>query len=460
MRISTLVLATAAACSASGLLNAQNVATSFTYQGLLADNGAPASGNYDLQFQVYDAATGGNTVGGLAELTGVAIAGGLVNEIIGFGQDASFYGGQARWLEVRVRRAGVGSYTALQPRQLLTPAPLASGLVMPFQRTVSTGNSTALRIENADSGTAIAGVVSLPNSVNPAVYGQGTSGWGVSGMSTDATGVNGHSTNADGVGGIADGTGNGVHGVSVLGDGVRGDGAVGVHGVNASNGPGVRGESSSGYGTVGESATGTGVVGITSSGAFGVYAFGNLGASGTKSFVEPHPTDPGKEIRYAALEGPEVGTYFRGTAHLENGVVDIEIPDTFKIVTDPDGITVQLTPIGGAANLYCVTRSLDGIEIAGEPDVWFDYQVNGVRKAFADFQPVAENTMYVPDSPDASLFLDSLPAESLQRMIGNGTLNADGSVNMETVHRLGWDRRPGWSDEPKRTKSGASAAGE
>ncbi len=36
--------------------------------------------------------------------------------------------------------------------------------------------------------------------------------------------------------------------------------------------------------------------------------------SGSKNFVEPHPTDPSKEIRYASLEGREVGTYFRGTA--------------------------------------------------------------------------------------------------------------------------------------------------
>jgi len=35
------------------------------------------------------------------------------------------------------------------------------------------------------------------------------------------------------------------------------------------------------------------------------------------------------------------------------------------------------------ASLYCVTRSLDAIEVAGSADVEFDYQVNGLRKAFA-----------------------------------------------------------------------------
>ena len=45
-----------------------------------------------------------------------------------------------------------------------------------------------------------------------------------------------------------------------------------------------------------------------------VYGSGNQTITGTKSFVEPHPTDPTKVIRYVSLEGPEAGTYFRGRA--------------------------------------------------------------------------------------------------------------------------------------------------
>jgi hypothetical protein len=39
-------------------------ATAFTYQGRLTDAGNPANGNYDLRFQLYDAPTGGNVIGG------------------------------------------------------------------------------------------------------------------------------------------------------------------------------------------------------------------------------------------------------------------------------------------------------------------------------------------------------------------------------------------------------------
>ncbi|HET6546437.1 MAG TPA: hypothetical protein VFG55_06800 [Rhodanobacteraceae bacterium] len=73
-----------------------------------------------------------------------------------------------------------------------------------------------------------------------------------------------------------------------------------------------------------------------------------------------------------------------------------------------------------------------------------------MRRAITSFEPVSENLDFVPDSPDVSKFVQSLPAESPARMVSNGTLNADHTVNMDTVRRLGWDQRPGWSDVPKR----------
>jgi len=37
--------------------------TAFTYQGRLTESGSTATGTYDLQFNLLDAATGGNPVG-------------------------------------------------------------------------------------------------------------------------------------------------------------------------------------------------------------------------------------------------------------------------------------------------------------------------------------------------------------------------------------------------------------
>src|SRR6185312_826811 len=149
---------------------------------------------------------------------------------------------------------------------------------------------------------------------------------------------------------------------------------------------------------------------------YGVYADGNIGATGTKSFVEPHPTDPTKEIRYVSLEGPEAGTYFRGTGRTHNGFATIVVPESFRMVTDTQGLTVVVTPTGALAQIAAISKSLDKIVIQSSKDVTFDYVVNGVRKAFRDFKPIIENDDFVPEGPEDSRFF-SLPAESQRRLV-------------------------------------------
>lgn len=63
-----------------------------------------------------------------------------------------------------------------------------------------------------------------------------------------------------------------------------------------------------------------------------------------------------------------------------------------------------------------------------------------MRKASSDFAPIHPNTSFVPSSLGAGAEMTApLPQESICRLIRNGTLNADGSVNAQTAHRLGWD---------------------
>jgi hypothetical protein len=185
---------------------------------------------------------------------------------------------------------------------------------------------------------------------------------------------------------------------------------------------------------------------------YGVFSNGNTGATGTKSFVEPHPTDASKVIRYVSLEGPEAGTYFRGRGKFHDGRAVIDVPDSFRMVTDTDGLTVQITPIGAeltTANV--VSASLDQIAVRSNHDVEFFYLVQGVRKAYKDWQPIAEGSEFVPRSP-----ADRIPAylseEAKQRLIQNGTYNADGSVNMATAAREGWTKVWARQDAQARAK--------
>lgn len=117
-----------AAGGSQGRATAQPLAaalgTAFTYQGQLQDNGAPASGSYDMRFVLYDAEVGGAQVPGSSVVTksAVAVSDGLFTVQLDFGD---VFGGAQLFLEIAVRPAGAGSFTTLSPRQELTPAPFA-----------------------------------------------------------------------------------------------------------------------------------------------------------------------------------------------------------------------------------------------------------------------------------------------------------------------------------------------
>ena len=101
------------------------VGTAFAYQGRLVDNGLPADGAYDFQFELYDDLTGGSQVGITATQT-ITVTDGFFATTLDFGQ---VFGSQARYLAVAVRDAGSGDpYTDLAPRQALGPVPYALAL--------------------------------------------------------------------------------------------------------------------------------------------------------------------------------------------------------------------------------------------------------------------------------------------------------------------------------------------
>jgi hypothetical protein len=171
---------------------------------------------------------------------------------------------------------------------------------------------------------------------------------------------------------------------------------------------------------------------------YGLFAAtGDVGVTGTKSFVVPHPAEPGIVIRYVSLEGPEAGTYFRGQARIEGREAVIEVPEIFRLVTEEEGLSVQVTPMGRSANLWVEQLGLDRVVIRGTRDVEFFYTVNGLRKGYAEFQPMGEGSEFVPASASARL-PEGLSPEAKRRLIANGTYNPDGTVNLETARRLGW----------------------
>lgn len=97
--------------------------TGFTYQGSLKSGGSPASGNFDFVFTLFDASSAGTQISTPVTLTNQTVTNSLFTVTLDFGSSA--FDGNARFLEIAVRAAGVGSYTTLSPRQPITPAPYA-----------------------------------------------------------------------------------------------------------------------------------------------------------------------------------------------------------------------------------------------------------------------------------------------------------------------------------------------
>jgi hypothetical protein len=291
---------------------------------------------------------------------------------------------------------------------------------------------------------------------DPAIQGLDVGAFGQTASSVaQSAGVIGYNTAQTGaVAGVR-----GVIGSQSLGAaGVRGqDGGGAVGNPNAQQpeylraSAGVRGESHLNNGVLGLTNQGVGVLGefVDSNGAvlhygrigsagYGVYG-DNIGATGSKSFIDPHPTDASKVIRYYSLEGPESGTYFRGRGKFERGIAQITVPEDFRMVTDPGGLTVQVTPIGGMASVGVLKADLNEIVVQSSRNLEFYYLVQGVRATHPDLKPFGRGDEFRPESANARLPL-WLSEGQKRLLIQNGTYNADGTVNMDTARRLGWDK--------------------
>lgn len=236
-----------------------------------------------------------------------------------------------------------------------------------------------------------------------------------------------------------------------------GGNGVGVHGSHAGFGIGVLGESVSGEGVQGQAGdpgglggwgvhgigyggSNNGVRGTSFSGGVGVFFSGGLAGTGTKSFIEPHPTDPALAIQYVSLEGPEAGTYFRGRAKFSGGLARIPVPESFRMVTAEEGLTILVTPIGEMASFAVLRLDLDEIVVKGSRNVEFCYTVNGVRRGYQNWNPITPSEMaFRPARPDGRV-PENLSEDERSRLIRNGTYNPDGTVNLETARRLGWDK--------------------
>ncbi len=104
--------------------------TYFNYQGTFSDNGQPANGSYDFEFELFDTLENGNSLGPAIAKNSVQVTDGQFSVTLDFG---AVFPGEERFLEIRVQAAAplaeggssLTSHTVLSPRQRIAAVPYA-----------------------------------------------------------------------------------------------------------------------------------------------------------------------------------------------------------------------------------------------------------------------------------------------------------------------------------------------
>lgn len=120
--------------------------------------------------------------------------------------------------------------------------------------------------------------------------------------------------------------------------------------------------------------------------------------SGTKNFIQMHPTDSTKAIKFIAIEAGEALTLARGTATTYKGVSEITLPEPFSLVTsDSAPLTVLLTPEKVPVLLFTQDKSKNKIVVSMKKsdyiefgDAQFAWQVTGVRDGYENEQIIVD----------------------------------------------------------------------
>jgi len=96
--------------------------TAFTYQGRLTDGGEPIENAVDVQYSLWDAASGGIPLGTPVLVPNTAYSAGLLQAELDFGDQFS---GDPRYLQIELANPAGGGLEALSPRVEMKPVPYA-----------------------------------------------------------------------------------------------------------------------------------------------------------------------------------------------------------------------------------------------------------------------------------------------------------------------------------------------
>lgn len=113
-------------------------------------------------------------------------------------------------------------------------------------------------------------------------------------------------------------------------------------------------------------------------------------ADEVRGFVQD-PSNTDRLVAYSMVEGPELGAYDRGTATLEKGEIFVPYAQHFKIVSNTEKVTIQITPLEWDTYGVAVTRkTTEGFYVkelkGGTGNFQFDWEVKAVRRGHETYQ--------------------------------------------------------------------------
>jgi hypothetical protein len=361
------------------------LASTFTYQGYVEQNGIPLTATCDFQFALFDALNAGAQVGSTLTRTNVGVNAGVFAVQLSFG--ATAFDGQDRYLRIALRcPAGSGTYTTLAPRQAVTPAPYAMVAIRnwalagnagttPASQFIGTTDNVALEIRvnnlrimrfapSAISPNLIGGFNG--NTVTGGAFGATIAGGGsnaltnrvtddfgtVSGGQNNQAGDNTGSTSDRAYGTVGGGIGNIASGTAATVNGGLGNIASGSYTtVSGGSGNFASGEYASVGGGSGNSASGTsatvgggfnnsatGTFDATVGGGFGNTASGNAATIG------------GGQNNNASGVGTIIGGGVGNSATANFATIGGGGPSNLITLADGNRVTDDYGTVGGGAN--------------------------------------------------------------------------------------------------------------
>lgn len=358
-----------------------------TYQGKLSDGNQAANGAYDLQFQLFNAVTGGTARTTQITLEDVSVTNGIFTVQLDLGAASLREGNKTTnvklnpaileaensFFEIGVRAGtSTGAFTTLTPRQPLTAVPLAmrSVTAMSAYRAANANNADNALLANNSSqlgGVAANQYLTTANAntnyIQNTTTQQANSNFNISGGGIIGGTLTANTVTANGFlarGGAPGGFGVNNNGYSFSGGGNTDGGlfsnANGQVSLYTNSGERVR---------------------VTDS---GLQVFGTLTAN-TKNFKIDHPLDPlNKTLTYTSIESPDMMNIYNGNITTDaNGEAIVKMPDYFEALNKD--FRYQLTVIGTFAQAI-VAEKIKGNTFkikTDKPNVEVSWQVAGIR---------------------------------------------------------------------------------